>query len=444
MAQFFPLSEEQTSLLFLDRLFGPGIFHNNNYTLRLDAETFPKVSYDDVRAAVTDLLESQEALRTGLVAGSPFVQELGPPEAHLTSRTVYDEAPSAYTDRRAGELHNAELHPREVPARARFEYAEDPAGQHKALLIATDHLVSDGISSGLVRSRLHAYLQARQNGEKPPASEPAGYAALCRDRHPGTEAQAREVAHWNRKLGNVEPLRGLAATPRGDLQRTQVDRGTAGPARYDEVNLLTGRYEASPFAVVATLVGCALWRRTGRRRFLLHTPMSTRRDESAQAAVGYFVNDRPVLCEVDPDQPLADAFRAMMAAAWNAGRHSTLSVPRLAAEVPAYGASLLEPGIDYVQLHVWMSQVPSNRYRGPVDWREEIVHGPFRPARDLRVTTLRYRFCPQETFDRTFFAGPADGIHEATAVSDDVLTLLRAAAGTEVSTIGALAQTLRS
>lgn len=438
MASFFPLSQEQSSLIFLDSVFGPGIFHNNNYTLSLDSD----VSYEDVRRAVSDLVLRHESLRSGLIGSSVFAQELGAVDPDISSHVTHDgEEPARYAERRAGELHNVELHARHVPKRASFEFVEDPDAARKTLLIATDHLVSDGISSGIVREHLQSFLR---EGRAPTDAPSIGYADLCRNRRAEGTARSKEITYWNRALGDTEPLSGLMGhtADAGPFVRTQFDRAYAGPQQHDALNVLASRHEVTPFAVLAVLVGCAIWRRTGRRKFVLHTPMSTRRDEQSQAAVGYFVNDRPVLCDIDPDAPLADALRRMLTTAWNAGRYSALSVPDLACEVPAYGASLLEHGVDYVQLHVWTSQVPSNRYRGPVDWQEETVHGPFTPSRDLRVTTLRYRFCPDEAFTRTFFAGPSAGIRDAVALSDDVLELLRTASNTDVTTIAELVQSI--
>lgn len=426
----FPLSAEQHSLLFLDGLFGPGIFHNVTFGCPVPRGT----RVDAVRAAVTDVVTRHDALRCMLVGTAPFLLVVGPARPEVVVRAVDgDTEVATAAEHRRAELHNHPLYPRTAGARARFEYLDGGPDRESLLLVAIDHLVSDVESVRILAADLTAHLSGQ-----PPASRPLSLGTVSVRREANRDA---EIGYWRKVLDGVPPLadRLPALTDRPTWVSTQHNRTVRGAGYLSTVDGLATRHSATPFAVVATLLAIAVWHRTGRRRFPIHTPLTTRLDEHTEGMVGYFVNDRPIPCIVDPDQTLAEALRANVVATWRAARWVALSVPELAHGVPVYGEMLFGDAADYIQLHV-----RTNPY-APVavpeaDQRvERFVHGPFTPARDLTVTTFNVRLSPEAVRCQTFFGGPPHLVDHATALGDDIIALLRAAGDLDDPTVGRLA-----
>lgn len=204
--------------------------------------------------------------------------------------------------------------------------------------------------------------------------------------------------------------------------------------------------------MLAALTAAAIWHRGGPRTLALFTPVSTRQRSGFDVAAGCFVHDRPVVCHIDPDQALSDSFKSVMGQNLPALRFSALSVADLACAVPPLGAALLSDGIDYVQLHVGMAAgaaadpVAATRSAGPTgpvpapDERRPRDLGPFRPALDLSVTTLRFEFTPEETTVRAFCGGAPGGMAVAEGLADDVLALLGAVLRKPEGTVAALVE----
>ncbi|MEU9320292.1 hypothetical protein [Streptomyces sp. NPDC048295] len=187
-----------------------------------------------------------------------------------------------------------------------------------------------------------------------------------------------------------------------------------GPALHTLVGNVCRSQGATAFSVLAALTAAAIRHRGGPRTIALFTPVSTRQRSGFGSAAGCFVHDRPVVCHIDPAQALSDCFKSVMGQNLAALRFPALSVADLACAVPPLGAALLSDGIDYVQLHVGMpaeaaadptAATRSDDATGPVpapDEREPRALGPFRPALDLSVTTLRFEFTPEATTARAF------------------------------------------
>ncbi|MGW2848574.1 hypothetical protein, partial [Streptomyces sp. NPDC001274] len=129
-------------------------------------------------------------------------------------------------------------------------------------------------------------------------------------------------------------------------------------------------------------------------------------------------------------------------------RFSALSVADLACAVPPLGAALLSDGVDYVQLHVGTAGGAATPFAGGIgpvpepDERTPRDLGPFRPALDLSVTTLRFEFTPEATTARAFCGGPPGGPAVAEEIADDVLALLAGAARDADGTVASLVESV--
>ncbi|GAA5078396.1 hypothetical protein GCM10023336_70020 [Streptomyces similanensis] len=419
----FPLLAEQYSMLYTQKLLGPGVAHNMTFTLPLPADI------DEARfsRAVSRFCAHQSALLTALEGTPPTAQRTG---ADLPEPVVVESADVARTVReRLAALHLADLHPVDVPLRAVFELVRGPGGP-AVLVVAMDHLVSDARSSVVAARQLGALIESGQY--RPGLPEPGDYADWCRRRAAdGGRSARRETAAWQAALDGVSPLRDPALRgAAGPAVLTQRDHVHDGGELDGTVRRLSAELGVSEFTTVATLLALVLWQRTGQRDFVVQTPVSTRRRQQVDEVVGYFINERPLVCHVDEDRSLVDHARAMYRASLRAVRHSHLSVPELAEAVPAYRTALEDDGVGYVQLHVsrGTGELPgSGRPDAMVARTSEL--GAFMPGRPMTCTTVRFDFDPQQTLVRSFFGGARSAAGSAGEIADSVVALLRRAAG---------------
>lgn len=421
----FALLPEQGGLFYYRHLLGPGVAHNlaTELDLPLGVET------GQVHAAVARLLERQSALRCAVVGDPPAAQRLGPVAPELVESEVPDV--SSAIGQRLKELYHEDFTELNDPKRAHFELFRDQRRQ--TLLVLADHLVTDHHSLGLIAGELAETLGLP--GQHHPPRDVADYVGLCRARDREQAARAgRETRIWAQALEGVAPLRGLMPHGHdGKLVCAQRDSTHNGPELDTVVRTLAGHLNISVFSVVALLVSLAIWRCGGQRSFVVQTPVSTRRDDRSAGTVGYLINERPLVCRIDPTRTLRAHGQEIWRSCVRAFRHSHLGVPQLVEAVPAYRDTLDGRGIDYVQLHVTngdgrLPGAPPPRDAEPND----VVHderelGAFRPGTELTCTTLRFDFSADRTLVRTFFGGPEDGLAAASALTDDVVSLARAA-----------------
>ncbi len=322
-------------------------------------------------------------------------------------------------DRLRSELHNDNL----APERARFDLIEDDEGNPLQVLGTVAHLVADGYSGTLLADDLLGFFQGRS-----PQSI-GSFPEIARARAVSDREVAAEIAHWQRAADGTQPLARILrrTAPRSAWVRNQVDREVPGAAAYRRLRELVQSCRATPFAVLAAVTAVAVWRRSGRSAFLLHTPVSTRRDAVERTTVGNFVMDRPIPCRIDPAEPLSALVGRLQAQVWRAARYARLSVPELLCAVPEYGAALLEDGADYLQLHVDVqSAAAAGVLSSPGGSTGVRTLGPFAPSHDLTVTTLRFRFSESRLFTRTFSGGSPDGIRDAEELCSAAMSIFHA------------------
>ncbi|MFE6975508.1 condensation domain-containing protein [Streptomyces sp. NPDC057682] len=411
----FPLTAEQRSMLFLDGIFGPGIFHNVSF----GAAVPEGVDREAVQAAIAALTSRHEGLLSRSVGPSPFLQTISgePVEAiprKLDGHDVEDEF-----DRLRSELHNVHL----TPARVRFDVIEEESGNPLQVLGTVAHLVSDGYSGSLLGNDLSALIEGR------PLESAGSFPDIARSRAVSDREAAAEIAHWQRAADGTSPLTGILrrTAPRSAWVRNQVDREVPGGDDHRRLRALVQACGATPFAVLAAVTAVAVWRRSGRSDFLLHTPVSTRRDAVQRATAGNFVMDRPLTCRVDPPEPLSALVGRVQSQVWRAARYARLGVPELLCAVPEYGAALLEDGADYLQVHVDVQSADATGVLSSPGGSTGVrTLGPFAPAHDLTVTTLRFRFSETRLFTRTFSGGSPDAIRDAEELCSEAMAIFRA------------------
>ncbi|MEU4745122.1 condensation domain-containing protein [Actinosynnema sp. NPDC023658] len=426
-----PLTPEQRSLLFNDRLLGPGVAHNISFHIPLSSD----IPDDVVRAAATTLTTRHGALRSGLVDAA--TQRLGNAEVDVAvfETDDLDEGLSL----RYRQLHNAELFPRTTPRRAHFELVRSPAEQ--ALLVSLDHVAADGFSVDLAQDCLSGALGLTDD----PGAPAVSFEAFCTDRAAVAERRRnREIAAWQQAFDGVEPVLGLLPHEgeRATWIRAQRDSVLPGGELTAAVRELAATTRSTPFIVVAALVSAVIWQRTGQRAFAVQTPVSTRRAATDLSVISYLVSERPIVCRVDPGTTFEAHVAGVRNACSTAVRNAYLAEDDLAERIDGFGAALSAPGVDYLQLHVDLVDEALPGVGSSEDSTERSDHvtelGPFTPSGDLTCTTLRFQLSPARTRLRTFFGGPQGGLPAAAELIDAAVALLGQVARTPETTLARL------
>ncbi|MFE7628058.1 amino acid adenylation domain-containing protein [Streptomyces sp. NPDC057509] len=293
-----PLSHAQRRLWLLDQLDGPSCAYNMPIVLELDGVPDRAA----LAAAVTDLVERHEVLRTVFLAPEeePYQHVLAP--TVVRARTV--GCPVAELRDRVAQF-TAETFDlsRELPLRVALFVPEGEAGDGPAAVLAVllHHVAGDGWSLAPLMNDLAAAYAARADGRTPEQEPlPVQYAdyTLWQNEVLGTAddpeaAVSRGLAHWRDALAGLPPVTDLPldrprpAVPdhRGGLVTTRL-----GPAAHTRLVRLADAHGASMLMVLQAALALALRAAGCGDRVALGTPVAGRDDEALGALVGFFVN----------------------------------------------------------------------------------------------------------------------------------------------------------
>ncbi|MEU5716187.1 amino acid adenylation domain-containing protein [Streptomyces sp. NPDC020403] len=291
-----PLSPAQQRLWFLNRLEGPSSTYNIPLVLELDGD----LDTDALRAAVRDVVQRHEALRTVFPErnGVPH-QVVIPADSAAPSLPLVPSAPAA--------LEDAVL----AAVREPFDVVADPplralllraAPGHHVLVLVLHHIAADGWSLAPLARHLGDAYRARLAGRK--AEQPAGtllqYADYTLWQHAvlgdGTEPHSvlrRQLDHWHTALAGMPGLidlpldrpRPVTADPRGAVHTFEV------PSRlHTRLLRLAAESGSSLFMVLQAAVATLLHRHGAGDDIPLGSPVAGRPDEALEDMVGFFVN----------------------------------------------------------------------------------------------------------------------------------------------------------
>ncbi|MEV7282385.1 condensation domain-containing protein [Streptomyces sp. NPDC093111] len=310
-----PLSFAQERLWFADAAAPGNPTYNVPLFFRAPGPLDPKA----LSLALAAVAERHEPLRTvyRLADGRP-VQEAGPAEPVPVEVVDLTGAPDAAA--RA----EREAHER---GRAPFDLAAGPLlrctlwqglPEGTAALLTIHHIAVDGWSLAPLFDDLASAYQAVAAGD--PAELPAlptryaDFAVLERAaEHDATAVRALDerVAELLRVAPGLR-LAGRADRPAApDGTRTGEQLTVTVPPRIrGRIEDLARTLRVTPYVVLTAAVQDVLRRWSGRGEFLLGTMTANRDHPGLEEAVGFFVNNVPLRCRVDP----ADSFRALCAA----------------------------------------------------------------------------------------------------------------------------------
>ncbi|MFZ2177958.1 MAG: condensation domain-containing protein, partial [Rhodococcus sp. (in: high G+C Gram-positive bacteria)] len=314
-----PLSPAQSRMWFLNRFDPTAGAYNVAAALRLSGE----LDIDALRAAVTDILDRHESLRT-MYPDSPE----GPHQTILSAvdaaaggdliDLVTEPVPDELDDRiRAAAARGFDV-TTQIPTALTLVRCEAP--DEHVLVMVVHHISVDGWSiQVLARDLVHAY-SARAAGEAPSWTPlPVQYAdyALWKRTLLGAEDDpdslaARQIGYWRAKLASIPETLELPA----DRRRPAVPSYRGGnvefpidPEVHASIAQLARTANATPFMVLHSALSVLLARLSGSDDVAIGTPVAGRGEQELDDGVGMFVNTLVLRVAADP----ALTFEALLA-----------------------------------------------------------------------------------------------------------------------------------
>ncbi|MFI5522526.1 amino acid adenylation domain-containing protein [Streptomyces platensis] len=302
-----PMSYAQRGLWFAFQLEGTSPTYNIPLPLRLRGA----LDRDALRAAVGDVVERHEALRTRFaeVAGAPcqivLPAEEARPELECVTLDGEEQLAAALAERTGRGFDLAG----ELPLRVTLLRISD---REYVLLLLMHHIVSDGSSlAPLVRDLSVAYGARLRGGAPRWQPLPVQYAdyALWQRELLGTEDDpdsvlAQQLAYWRDQLAGAPELLDLPL----DRPRPAVasHRGATAPftldaATHERLVELARRSDATVFMVLQAGLAVLLSRLGAGSDIPVSTVVAGRTDESLEELVGYFVNSLVLRTDVSGD-----------------------------------------------------------------------------------------------------------------------------------------------
>ncbi|MEV7401807.1 amino acid adenylation domain-containing protein [Streptomyces sp. NPDC091267] len=291
-----PLSFAQQRLWFLNRLEGPSSAYNIPLVLELDGA----LDTDALRAALRDVVERHEALRTLFPERDGVPHQLVLPAGAVTPRLpVVSTAPA--------DLEAAVL----AAVREPFDVITDPplralllrsAPGHHVLVLVLHHIAGDGWSLAPLTRHLGDAYRTRLAGREPEpaAGTPLQYAdytlwqqAALGDGVAPQSVLRRQLDHWHTALAGLPGLidlpldrpRPVTTDPRGAVHTFDVP-----PPLYAQLLRLARESGSSLFMVLQAAVATLLHRHGAGDDIPLGSPVAGRTDEALEDLVGFFVN----------------------------------------------------------------------------------------------------------------------------------------------------------
>ncbi|MEU5807506.1 amino acid adenylation domain-containing protein [Streptomyces sp. NPDC047718] len=322
-----PLSYAQRRLWFLYRLEGPAATYNLPIALRLTG----RLDRSALEAAITDVVERHEALRTAFpdFAGTPY-QQILPTEVELRVERFSPQA----LDAAAGYAFHLE---REAPLRVTL-FESGP--EEHTLLLLLHHIAGDGWSAAPLASDLATAYAARLTGEGPAwpdlRVQYADFALWQHELLAGEEDPdsliARQLDYWRTTLAGAPELLELPT----DRPRPAIAGNGGGVVRlavpaeaHGALVALARAQQASVFMVVQAGVAALLTRMGAGTDIPLGTAIAGRTDEALDDLVGFFVNTLVLRTDVSGDPSFAELLRRVRTADLAAYSHQDVPFERL-------------------------------------------------------------------------------------------------------------------
>lgn len=298
-----PLTEAQIGLLLVQR----SVTARHLYNVPVEIELDPAVTDPCLRAALSDVVAVQPALRTALrPAPQPHAGLLAPPSPEnlpLTEAVAGDDF-----DRHKDEVVQA-------LAATEFDLAEPPlfravhlrsaAGDRRVLVLVVHHTVFDGFSLQPLVKDLNAALRGDLDVARlRPARERALHRELSAQCEAAADPAAAEAAADMGARLRATPATVVYPRPNRPAETDFTGRRRhrlLDPAASAAVDRACERLATTPFVFFSAVYGAVLARHTGNSAVTFGSPLLSRRTIGSYSLCGFFVNTLPLVLDVDWD-----------------------------------------------------------------------------------------------------------------------------------------------
>ncbi|WP_174187479.1 non-ribosomal peptide synthetase, partial [Nocardia barduliensis] len=345
-----PLSYAQQRMWFLNRFDPASAVDNIPLAVRLSGH----LDVDALRAAIRDLIERHEVLRTSY----PEHDGTGSQRVHPVSDPV------AVPDLEVREITEAQIPQHLLAAMTEgFDVTVAPpmrlcllrsAESEHVLVAVVHHIAADGSSMGpLARDLMTAY-SARAAGSAPSWEPlPVQYAdyTLWQREMLGEESDqnslfARQIGFWRQRLADVPERLDLPAdrarpavfSGRGASLEFKIDAGV-----HSALNGLAQRFEATLFMVAHAAFAVLLARLSNTGDITVGTPVAGRGDAVVDGVIGMFVNTLALRTQVDPGDSFAEVLDQVRSRDIEAFAHADVPFERLVQVLDPVRSSAYHP-----------------------------------------------------------------------------------------------------
>ncbi|MCB0095025.1 MAG: AMP-binding protein, partial [Caldilineaceae bacterium] len=336
-----PLSYAQQRLWFLQLLE-----ENSAYSMPAVLHLQGELKRDILQQAIDTIVARHESLRTTFVeeAGEIY-QQIVPPTS--VAIPMIELAPSALSEQSAAALRLAD---NEI--RRPFDLAKGPllrvllirilpaarpvqAPPEYYLVFNMHHIVSDGVSIGLLIEEFSALYSAGIRGET--ANLPtlpvqyADYAVWQRKWLQGKLLE-QQAAYWQEKLHGAPPLlelptdrpRPAQQTFRGKTIEFIIDREMTR-----KINLFSQQHKATPFMTLLSAFALLLHRYSSQNEILIGTPIAGRGQPEIERLIGLFLNTLVMRASFGQNLTVRELMEQVRQTALDAYAHQDLPFERL-------------------------------------------------------------------------------------------------------------------
>ncbi|WP_425296241.1 amino acid adenylation domain-containing protein [Nocardia asiatica] len=331
-----PLSYAQQRMWFLNRFDPASAGHNIPLAVRLSG----RLDLDALRAAIRDLVERHEVLRTSYPEhdgmGSQRVHAISDPAA-VPQLPVLDVTEAEIPECTVAAVLEGFDVTAAPPIRLRLLRSNET--EH-VLVAVIHHIAADGSSMGPLTADLMTAYSARADGRAPSWEPlPVQYAdytlwqrAMLGEESDPTSILARQIGFWRERLADLPQRLDLPA----DRPRPAVfsGRGATHEFKIDApvhaaLNRLAQHHDATLFMVAHAAYAVLLARLSNTRDVVVGTPVAGRGEAMVDGLIGMFVNTLALRGEVDPGHTFAELLDQVRSSDIEAFGHADLPFERL-------------------------------------------------------------------------------------------------------------------
>ncbi|WP_257168030.1 non-ribosomal peptide synthetase [Bradyrhizobium sp. SRS-191] len=333
-----PLSLAQKPLLFGEQLFGDGAIYN----ICAAAELSGALDAAVLRQCLEEIVRRHETLRTRFEIvdgeGAQVVDAPGPFHIDLADLSLLGMDAREKASRRL----------MEEEASRPFVLAEAPLlrakvvrlGDREHLVIVTmHHIVSDGLSMGLLISELAALYDAFVQRQPSPLPKPViQFADFVQWQRSALDDETlrKHVDYWRLRLRDAPAALDLPTDrprPKTTSSAGAALNFTLSPDLTDKLRVFVRREQVTLYMVLLTALQILLKRYSGQLDIMIGTPIAGRPRREFEGLIGLFVNTVVMRADLSGDPPVRDLLKRVKDVALGAYEHQGLPFATLVEEL---------------------------------------------------------------------------------------------------------------